>query len=294
MKTEKPLRSDELKIIRSVIYEKTGVGLKKHLIEQAFTRSSYANTYGGNSNEILEYIGDAILGYYVVKQLYDYYGNLQVNDEYWYYTFRTHERDFSSLKSRIVSNETLAGIMDEWDLCQYLIVGQLDAVNEVDRQQKIRADLLEAIVGAIAVQSRWNQQILENVVSKVLPIEKMILEYEAENYRHPEFSADNAVSTIKEMAERGDCDFPAYDFHGPESLGYTSNGKPKWACRIAITCWGTSLVVFAHSKKDAKKYAAYLALCNRFDLTNEYGPCKRLPVWGFDGERLFPNPPDEF
>lgn len=294
MKTRKPLSTHERRAICNTIFEKTGFRLKDYLIEQSFTRSSYAKRFGGASNENLEYVGDTILGYHVVKKLYEYYGTLHADDECCYYTFRSHERDFTALKSMIVSNKSLAAIMDEWDLSQYLIVGQCDIENEVDKQEKIKADLFEAIIGAIAVQVRWNEEILEKIISKTLPIEEMIMKYESEQYRLPQFSADNAVSTLKEMAEHEECDPPQYDIVGPNRLGYTGNGDPRWNCNICIPCWGISLGVTAHSKRDAKKYAAYLALCNRFELPNEYGPSKQFVCWGFDGKKLFPNPSLDF
>ena len=294
MKTKKPLYTREIRIIQSTILEKTGFHLKSYLIEQAFTRSSYSKRFGGGSNEIFEYIGDTILGYHVVKKLYDYYGAIHSDNIDCYYTFRSHERDFTALKSVIVSNKSLAAIIDEWDLCQYLIVGQCDIDNAVDKQEKIKADLFEAIIAAIAVQAQWDQKTLEKIISKILPIEEMIFKYENDQHRLPQFSADNAISTLKEMAEHEECDFPQYNIVGPEHLGYTSNGAPRWNCNIRIPCWGICLGVSAHSKKDAKKYAAYLALCNKFELLNEYGSSKQFTFWGFDGKKLLPNPPLDF
>ena len=294
MKTQKLFYARELRTIRNTIFEKTGFYLKDYLIEQAFTRSSYSKRFGGGSNENLEYIGDTVLGYHVVKKLYDYYGIIHEDNQDCYYSFRSHERDFTALKSRIVSNKSLASIIDDWNLCQYLIVGQCDIDNEIDKQEKIKADLLEAIIGAIAIQARWNHETLEKVILKIIPIEEMILKYEKKQHRLPQFSANNAISTLKEMAEREECDFPKYNIVGPEHIGYTSDGKPRWICVINIRCWGVCLCVTAHSKKDAKKYAAYLALCNRFDLPNEYGSSKQFSSWGFDGKKLFPNPPFDF
>ncbi len=294
MISKKPLLARELTKLSDIIFEKTGFRLKDYLIAQAFTRSSYSKRFGGGSNENLEYIGDTVFGYHVVKKLYDYYGTIQPNDVWYYYSFRGHEKDFTVLKSRIVSNESLAAIIREWDVARYLLVGPGDAENEVDKQEKILADLLEAIIGAIAVQAKWDQAILEQVVAKILPIEDMIMQYEKENDRRPAFSADNAVTTLKEMAEREECEPPQYTFAGPDRLGRTPNGDPRWACRVVIPCSGIIHTVFAHSKKDAKKYAAYLALCFLYNVPNEYGPNKRLPIWGFDGEKLLPNPPCDF
>ena len=151
MRTKKPLRSQELRALGTILYDKTGWVLKKYLIEQAFTRSSYSKRFGGGSNENLEFIGDTILGYHVVYRLYNHYGTIHSDEDGCYYSFRAHEKDFTALKSTIVSNRTLAAIIDEWDVCQYLIVGQSDIDNEVDKQEKIKADLFEAIIGAYAV-----------------------------------------------------------------------------------------------------------------------------------------------
>ena len=296
MRTEKPLKTHEMEQLRKILQEKTGVWLKPYLVQQAFTRSSYARSHGGGSNENFEFIGDTIIGYNVVQKLFFHYGTIQTDSEgWWYYAFRAQEKDLSALRSRVVSNRTLAGIIDTWDVCDYLIVGKQDLNNAVDRQEKIKADLFEAIIGACAVQFCWNQDKMREIVEKVLPIEEFILSYEKENFRNPEFTADNAINTLKELAEHEKCSPPVYDAHGPEAFGNDKNGKPIWSCSCTVR--GERIIakqVFAHSKKDAKKYAAYLVLCDMFDLSNQIGPCKLYASWGFDGEKLTPNPNSEY
>ena len=201
MKTKKPLKPNEIGAIRKTIAEKTGVNLNSYLIEQAFTRSSYSRRYGGGNNENFEYIGDTFLSFCVVRLLCNHYGTIHSDDEECIYTFRAHEKDFTTLKSRLVSNHTLAEIIDEWDLCQYLIVGQSDIDNEIDKQEKIKADLLEAIIGAMAIQLQWNVERMEEVISNILPVEEYILDYEKTQFRPPEYSAENAINTLKELAE---------------------------------------------------------------------------------------------
>ncbi len=291
MKTSKPLALNELREIRMKLHENTGRILKDYLIEQAFTRSSYSRRYGGGDNENLEYIGDTILGYHVVRQLYNHYGAIHADETDCIYTFQAHEKDFTALKSVIVSNHTLAGIIDDWDLCQYLIVGQSDIDNEVDKQEKIKADLFEAIIGAYAVQVQWDQTIMEGIITKILPIEQFILDYEKSQFRLPKYNADNAVNTLKELAEHKKCSFPVYETTGPDKLGYDELGNPNWFCSCSVNNRNIMKGVFARSKKDAKKYAAYLVLCDMFGLTNEYGPSKNRPTWLFDGKDLMPSPP---
>ncbi|MBP5618417.1 MAG: ribonuclease III family protein [Clostridia bacterium] len=294
MITEKAKFMRARKAIKIALREKTGIVFKDYLIEQAFTRSSFSKRYGGSSNEILEHIGDTVLGYHIERKLCEHYGVIHRDENECVYTFRAHERDFATLKSTIVSNHTLATIMDEWDLCKYLLVGQSDIDNEIDKQEKIKADLLEAIIGAIAIQHNWNQKRLDDIIAKILPIEQFILEYEKGRPRPQQFSASNAVTMLKQVAEHESCSIPEYEIIGPDKLGYTQNGDPRWCCECRVQSHGISLCVFTHSKKEAKKYAAYLALCEMFDLTNEYGPCRKWMHWGWDGKCLTPNPPHDF
>lgn len=284
----KPLTSRDVKTIQTILYEQTGCRIKPYLIIQAFTRSSYARKYGGGDNENFEFIGDTVLGYHAVKQLYEHYGTIHADEDQAIYTFRAHEKDFTTLKSRIVSNHTIAMIIGKWDVAQYLLVSQSDIDNDISKQEKIQADLFEAIVGAIAVQCNWNQELMEKVIKKVLPIDDLIAEYEKEQFRLPEYSADNAVTTLKELSEAGRCSIPVYDITGPDTIGYDKNGNPRWICNCRLQDNGITKSVQAHSKKDAKRYCAYLVLCDLFELPNEYGPSKSSPVWCFDGNKLMP------
>ena len=63
------MSSDNVDYIQ-LIKEKIGYEFKKEhygLIRQAFVRRSYSNEEGGENNEILEFIGDVVLSYYVTK-----------------------------------------------------------------------------------------------------------------------------------------------------------------------------------------------------------------------------------
>ena len=53
------------------IEEKIGYAFRdRSLLCTCFTHSSYANRFGGESNERLEFLGDAVLGFLVAEQLY--------------------------------------------------------------------------------------------------------------------------------------------------------------------------------------------------------------------------------
>ena len=96
MRRTKNFRSSERLKLKKTICEKTGYYIRSNsLFIQAFTRSSYSAEQGGENNEILEFIGDQILSYYVVKIIAKYYGALNSDCEY---TFRVRENDFTALK----------------------------------------------------------------------------------------------------------------------------------------------------------------------------------------------------
>lgn len=288
MRRRKFYETKEIWELKYLIKERTGYLIQqKYLLNQMFTRSSFSAEQGGGDNEILEFIGDQVLNYYVVKIIAKQYGarNYEGN-----YLFRVRQNQFTMLKQMFVNNEALAKIIDEWGLVEYLIVGKSDYLNEVDKETKVKADLFEAILGAIAVSSEWNSDVLEKAVGKMLSIEqklKTIVEAEVRPYQ---FDIDNAVTVLKEIAESGGCSIPEYDCAGPESLGYDVDGNPKWCCTCKVINESSGIIrqVWASSKKKAKKAAAYLVLCEHFEAQNQYG-CNSVHVcWKYKGGKLMP------
>ena len=53
------------------------------LLLQAFTRSSYSTQYGGENNEVLEFIGDRVLDYFVIKIIADEFGFMKEQSDYY-------------------------------------------------------------------------------------------------------------------------------------------------------------------------------------------------------------------
>lgn len=271
-----------------IISEKTGYSIKsRHILNQIFTRSSLAAEIGKGSNEIFEFIGDQVLSFYVVKLVSKRCGSLGING----YTFRIRENQFTQIKQALVNNDALAKIIDEWGIAKYLLISKSDIRNNVANETKVKADLFEAVIGAIAAENNWDPDILETAVSKVLNFEETINTMIEHDPKERSFDLDTAVSTLKELAEHGQCPMPDYEFAGPESLGYDPDGNPRWTC----TCTMLSDDIYARkmieatSKKDAKKAAAYLVLCQYFDAQNKYGPNKDFDMfWTYKDGKIFP------
>ena len=288
MRTTKNFKESERRELKKIVYEKTGYYIRGNcLFIQAFTRRSHSVDYGGENGEILEFIGDCVLDYYVVKIIAEQYGALNSNCEY---TFRIRENRFTKLKQELVNNKTLARIIDEWGIAQYLIVGKSDIANSIDEQEKVKADLFEAILCAVAVASKWEPHVLETAVRRMLSLDDLLKNIRETDYRPEYCNIENAVNTLKELAEHGRCSVPTYRYGTPKDLGYEKNGNPIWICTCSVINdkTGITKLVQTSSKKMAKKCAAYLVLCDHFELQNEYGVNGKYIAWTYKDGKLMP------
>ena len=115
------------------IEEKIGyVFRNKSLLEEAFTHSSYANRYGVNSNERLEYLGDAVLQLVVTE---------------WQYRNETHlaEGKLTAKRQKLVCKDALDSAVDGLGVWEYLLaVG-----TQYNIKGKAKSSLFEAITAAI-------------------------------------------------------------------------------------------------------------------------------------------------
>lgn len=289
MNREKYFCGQELTKLKKLIKEKTGYYIKNNsVLIQAFRRSSYAAENGGKSNEIFEFFGDQALSNYVVKIIAKRCGSYNMVGDY---TFRIRENRFTTIKQDFISNENFARIIDEWGIINCLLVGKSDEKNEVHKQIKIKADLFESIIGAIAVETNWNDGILEKVVNRALNIDEKIDELIKSDSGYTMFNLDNAVSRLKECAEQQIFTVSEYKFTGPEYLEYDEDGKPIWACNCSIINDITSITrsVLASSKKDAKKAVAYLLLCEQYQVQNQYGVNDSFNWWIYKNGKLIPD-----
>lgn len=249
------------------------------LLLQAFTRSSYSSQHGGENNEVLEFLGDRVLDFYVVKVIADRFGFVKSQSDYYdeandldEYCIVAHknEADFTELKKQIVSNETLAKTIDKLGLFKYMYLGDTDLENPKfkDNMIKVKADLFEAILGAVAIDSDWNQDELQNVVEFMLQIDDFLADVDTEELRPSKFQLENAVTTLKELAEKGRCSIPEY--YQAEEQVLMNDGTLMWECTCYIRSWAMKHTAYATSKKEAKRYAAYLVLCDYFGLPDEF------------------------
>ncbi len=246
------------------------------LLLQAFTRRSYSTQYGGENNEVLEFLGDNVLDLCVAKTIADRFGFMKSQSEYYdedndneefCIVAHKNESDFTEIKKEIVSNKTLAKRIDALGFAQYMYLGSSDIENNVILQEKVKADLFEAILGAIAIDSDWEEEVLQNSIECMLNIDKFLANIDTKERRPDKFKEENAVTTLKELAEHGVCSIPEY--YLPDNQ-VERDGQLWWACTCTIKNWRVQKTGLATSKKIAKRYAAYLVLCEHYNLINEF------------------------
>lgn len=179
MRKKKDYTIQDQEKLKKIIQERTGYLIRSDkLLEQIFTRSTYSAQKGGENNEVLEFIGDQVLSYFLVKKLSRYCGDWSEDGEY---IFRLREHHLTTIKQKFVCNETLCEIVDSWGVAKYVIAGPKDWPNGLNDQPKARADLFEAILGAIALESGWDDVILERAVNKMLSLDKRLAAIMLEN-----------------------------------------------------------------------------------------------------------------
>ncbi|MDY4787835.1 MAG: ribonuclease III domain-containing protein [Bacilli bacterium] len=247
------------------------------LLLQAFTRSSYSTQFGGENNEVLEFIGDRVLDMYVTKIIADRFGFMKSQSEYYdededndefCIVAHKNEGDFTELRKEIVNNKTLAKRIDKFGFAKYMYLGDSDLDNNVVNQEKVKADLFEAILGAIAIDSNWNPDAIENSIECMLSIDDFLDDVDTEEERPEKFKEENAINTLKEMAEHGRCSVPVY-YQSDEQVEL-HDGRIMWECTCYVRSWNIQKTAYGTSKKIAKRYAAYLVLCERYDLHDEF------------------------
>jgi len=106
------------------------------LLGMALTHASVAPTRL-QSNERLEFLGDAVLGLVVCSELYNSYDELM-------------EGEMTKMKSSVVSRQRCAAVAEELGICELLFLGK-GMVTPERLPQSVAAAVFEAIIGAIYV-----------------------------------------------------------------------------------------------------------------------------------------------
>lgn len=117
----------------------------KDLLVRAFTHRSFVNENRSDvdeHNERLEFLGDAVLELIVSKMLYDLFPEKP-------------EGELSENRARIIEANACHSYMSKLDVSDFLLMGKGERANIGRGRETIIADLFEALIGAIYIDSSF-------------------------------------------------------------------------------------------------------------------------------------------
>jgi ribonuclease-3 len=106
-------------------------------------RSWCAETIGADSNERLEFLGDAVLGLVVTAHLFRAYPNLP-------------EGELAKVRASVVNSEALAEVATALRLGDALLLGKGEDSSGGREKPSILADAMEAVIGAVYLDGGWS------------------------------------------------------------------------------------------------------------------------------------------
>lgn len=112
----------------------------KELLSQALTHTSYAYENRVQSNEKLEFLGDAILEVTISKFLYNNYINLT-------------EGEMTKVRAAVVCEQSLYEVAKKHNFSDFLHLGRSEIANHGSERPAILADSVEAVIAAIFIDS---------------------------------------------------------------------------------------------------------------------------------------------
>ena len=112
----------------------------KNLLKTALTHTSYANENKVQSNEKLEFLGDAILEFVTSEYLYLNYKNLK-------------EGEMTKVRATVVCEESLYKVAIKHNFSDFLIIGKSEKSCEGNKKPAILADSVEAVIAAMFLDS---------------------------------------------------------------------------------------------------------------------------------------------
>jgi ribonuclease-3 len=183
------------------------------------------------SNERLEFLGDAILGFLVCETLYRAFPD-------------SLEGDLTRIKSVVVSRETCSRISEQLQLIDFLIVGKGLSINRLV-PTSVLSDLFESLVAAIY---------LDGGMESVRPLVARMLGPEIEKVASGEMGS-NHKSLLQQWAQRDFGVTPTYEVleeAGPDH-SKSFHVSAQIGGRRYAPAWG-------RNKKEAEQRAASNAL----------------------------------
>lgn len=200
------------------------------LLELALTHRSYS---GKDNNERLEFLGDSLLNFIIGEALFQRFPHAR-------------EGQLSRLRANLVKGTTLTKIARQLDLGPFLLLGPGELKSGGSRRDSILADSVEAVIGAIYLDSG-----LDNCKARILEwfgprLENLTLE---------DTVKDNKTR-LQELLQAQKWSLPTYSILDVEGASHSQH----FVVECVVEEAGLNFRGEGHSRRHAEQIAAGLML----------------------------------
>lgn len=203
---------------------------QEELLKQALTHRSFCR---GANNERLEFLGDSVLSLVISHNIYEQQPNAS-------------EGDLSRIRASLVNEAALARVARDINLGDYVLLGGGELKSGGFRRESILSDTMEAILGAIYLDSNFTQ-----VQNSILYLYRVYLQNlpSQSNLKDPK-------TRLQEYLQSEKIDIPEYAVM--KTIGKSHDQTFTLTCRILSLNIETSGI--GSSRKKAEQDAAIKAL----------------------------------
>lgn len=240
------------------------------LLRQAFVRKSFSEENGGENNEVLEFIGDTVLSAAAMRYLTTRFGNdlhvqekipisFRVPQEPEEFHSEKSEGELTQIKQKLVEKKTLAIRIDELGFAEFLIMGKGDIEQNMAEQPSVKEDLFEAILGAVALDSNYDYDRIQNVVEIMLRPDSIVDNGEEADYVRLIYEWDESFGCIPYFRYK-DQGYSLYTPSDPNVIEVIPQGtyelnNANYSCEMSIRNDLHRFKAYGLSRNDARKKA---------------------------------------
>jgi len=136
------------------------------LLETALTHSSFANETSVDSNERLEFLGDAVLGFVTARFLYDRFP-------------KAAEGKLSKVRSAIVSRLNFARLAQELRIDKEILLGKGEELTGGRKRESNLSGAFEAVIGAVYLDGGYRKvfKIITRLLNNCLDQKDIFMDY---------------------------------------------------------------------------------------------------------------------
>ena len=209
----------------------------KNLLKTALTHTSYANENKVQSNEKLEFLGDAILEFVTSEYLYLNYKNLK-------------EGEMTKVRATVVCEESLYKVAIKHNFSDFLIIGKSEKSCERNKKPAILADSVEAVIAAMFLDSG-----IDDVKKFILSNLEEAIEVASKNVGKKDYK-----TVLQEKLQEHGSVHIEYNIIKEEGPDHSKVFTAEVKCNGKVLGIGTG-----STKKQAEMEAAHKVLVNSYD-----------------------------